>query len=137
MVRIGIVWSGFNSDITEKMLELAKKHAETIGLQVANILKVPGAFDMPLAVKQLLEKEEVDGVVTLGCILKGETKHDEVIAYTLANQIAELSLKYSKPVGFGIMGPGINRQQAEKRIGTYSKRAVEAVKKIIEELNRS
>jgi 6,7-dimethyl-8-ribityllumazine synthase len=136
MTKIGIVWSEFNSDITERMLESAKKHAEIIGLEIADIIKVPGAFDMPLAIKKLLENDKINGVVTLGCVLKGETRHDEVIAYTLADKISGLSLKYSKPVTLGVMGPGINKQQAEKRIGAYSKRAVEAVKKLAEELGR-
>lgn len=134
MIKVGFVWSGFNSDITEKMLDSAKKHAETIGIEIVSVLKVPGAFDMPLAIKRLLQKDGIDGVVTLGCILKGETKHDEVIAYTLASKITELSLEYDKPVSLGVMGPGIDKKQAEKRIGAYSKRAVEAVKELAHEL---
>lgn len=135
-MRIGIVWSEFNSNITERMFDTAKEYAERMGIEVIEAIKVPGAFDMPLAIKKLLEDSRIDGVVTIGCVMKGETKHDEVIAYTLASIISTLSLKYNKPVTLGVMGPGINKKQAEKRIGPYAKRAVDAVRKLIEELKK-
>ncbi|MCG2827382.1 MAG: 6,7-dimethyl-8-ribityllumazine synthase, partial [Thermoplasmatales archaeon] len=72
-MKIGIVVSEFNFDITMMMLERAKEHARFLGANVEKVVNVPGVFDMPLAVKKLLEKKEIDGVVTLGAVIEGET----------------------------------------------------------------
>ena len=125
-VRIGFVVSEFNYDITSKMLERAKKHAESLGADVKYICHVPGTFDMPLMIEKLLRKKEIEAVVTLGAIIKGETKHHEVIANTAARLIADLSLKYGKPVSFGISGPDMSKSQARDRINAVSIRAVTA-----------
>jgi len=128
--RIGFVVSEFNDDITSKMLERAKKHTESLGADVKYICYVPGTFDMPLMIKNLLKKKEIDAVVTLGAIIKGETRHDEVIAQNAARLIADLSLRYGKPVTLGISGPGMNKSQARDRINVVSTRAVTAAVKM-------
>ena len=66
MTRLAIVVSEFNSEITFKMLERARNHADEVGAKVSYVLYVPGTFDMPLAVERLLKKKNVDAVVTLG-----------------------------------------------------------------------
>jgi 6,7-dimethyl-8-ribityllumazine synthase len=128
-MRIGIVVSEFNFDITMMMLERAKEHAHFLGAEVTQIIKVPGVFDMPLAIKKLLQKKDIDGVVTLGAVITGETEHDEVVIQHAARKIADLAVEYDKPVGLGISGPGMTRLQAEKRI-ERAKAAVEAVVKL-------
>lgn len=136
-MNIGIVASEFNYDITYSMVELAKDHADFLGVNVTHIVKVPGSFDIPLAVMALLEKDEIAGVVTLGSVIEGETKHDEIIIQHASRKITDLSLEYKKPVSLGISGPGLSRLEAHERI-EYAKRAVESVVKMIrrmEELN--
>ena len=123
-IKIGFVVSEFNNDITSKMLEHAKKHAKSLRVDVKYICYVPGTFDMPLMIEKLLRKRNIDAVVTLGAIIKGETKHDEIIANTVARLIADLSLRYSKPVTFGISGPDMSKSQARDRINAVSIRAV-------------
>jgi len=125
-VRIGFVVSEFNDDITSKMLERAKKHAKSLGADVKYVCYVPGTFDMPLMIENLLKKKDVDAVVTLGAIIKGETKHDEIIAYNASRLIADLSLRYGKPVTLGVSGPNMNKSQARDRINAISVRAVTA-----------
>ena len=125
-VRVGFVVSEFNDDITSKMLERAKKHAKSLGADVKYICYVPGTFDMPLMIENLLKKKDVDAVVTLGAIIKGETKHDEIIAYNASRLIADLSLRYGKPVTLGVSGPNMNKSQARDRINAISVRAVTA-----------
>lgn len=124
---IAIVVSLFNHEITGQM----RKHAESQILNdqcvVGPVIEVPGAFDMPLAVQRLLEQRQVDGVVTLGAIIQGDTDHDGVIAYTLAAKLSELSLRYNKPVALGVTGPKITYEQAVKRIQEYATRAVDTV----------
>ena len=94
------------------------------------------SFDMPLIIDKLLEKKDVDGVVTLGAVIKGKTKHDEIIADSTARNIAKLSLKHQKTVSLGISGPGMSERQAYARIVTVSENAVNAVKKVGMELKR-
>ncbi|MDE1851113.1 MAG: 6,7-dimethyl-8-ribityllumazine synthase [Candidatus Micrarchaeota archaeon] len=134
MVSIAIVQSKFNHEITDEMLEHARAHAKKLGLRVVAEVAVPGAFDMPIVIKRLLKKKDVDGVATLGAIIKGKTKHDELIANQLSHAIMMLSLQYEKPVGLGVMGPGITWKQAEERIKQYSEQSVEAVLKLHTEL---
>ncbi|MBN2517558.1 MAG: 6,7-dimethyl-8-ribityllumazine synthase [Candidatus Altiarchaeota archaeon] len=135
-INLGFVVSEFNYDISSKMLERAKEHAGFLGVNVVEVVTVSGAFDMPLAVKKLLKRKDVDGVVTLGAIIKGETDHDEVIASQLARKITDLALEYNKPVSLGVSGPNETRAQATSRIDDYPKRAVESAVKLIKKLGK-
>jgi 6,7-dimethyl-8-ribityllumazine synthase len=132
-LNIGIVASEFNYDITYSMVELAKEHADFLGVDVTDVVKVPGSFDIPLAVDALLKKKDISGVVTLGSVIEGETKHDEIVIQHASRKIADLSLQYGKPVALGISGPGLSRLEAHERI-EYAKRAVEAVVKMSKKL---
>ena len=132
-MKIGIVVSEFNYDITQSMLERAKSHAEFLGARVEQVIHVPGVYDMPLAVKKLLAKKGIDGVVALGAVIEGETKHDETIMAQASRKLTDLSLEYEKPVGLGITGPGMSRLQAEDRIEN-AKNAVESVVKMHQRL---
>jgi 6,7-dimethyl-8-ribityllumazine synthase len=88
---------------------------------------------MPLAIKKLLEDKTIDGVVTLGCVIEGETDHDQVVIQHAARKIIDLSLQYDKPVSLGISGPGMTRLQAEERI-EKGRDALEAVVKLLKNL---
>ena len=133
MVNLGFVIAEFNRDITYMMEKVAEEHAEFLGANVKYKIIVPGVFDMPLAVKKLLEKKDIDAVVTIGCVIEGETEHDEIVVHNAARKIADLSLQYDKPVALGISGPGMTRLQAEERVD-YGKRAVEAAVKMVKRL---
>jgi 6,7-dimethyl-8-ribityllumazine synthase len=135
-MKIAVVVSEFNQEVTSRMLSVAKEKAETLKLKISYTCQVPGAYDMPIIVDALLQKKNVDGVVTLGAIVKGQTKHDEVIAHSAANALTELSLKYKKPVSLGITGPGMQDRHAYARIRPVAERAVEAIVKITNELDR-
>ena len=128
-IKIGAVVSEFNYDITMMMLERAKEHAQFLGAEITNIVKVPGVFDMGLAIKKLLEKKEIDGVIALGAVIEGETEHDDIVIQQSSRKIADLATDFGKPVGLGISGPGMSRLQAQARIDR-AKSAVEAVVKL-------
>jgi 6,7-dimethyl-8-ribityllumazine synthase len=132
-VNIGIVASEFNYDITYMMVELAKEQAEFLGARVTKDVKVPGAFDMPLAVKAMLERDDIDAVVTLGAVIEGATDHDQIVIQHASRKIADLSLEYNKPVALAISGPGLSRLEAQERV-EYAKRGVEAVVKMVRRL---
>jgi len=130
------VVSEFNYKVTSKMLEVALEKAKLLKLNVKYTCKVPGVFDMPLVVETLLEKKNVDAVITIGAVIKGQTKHDEVIVNVTASRLSKLSLKHKKPVLLGITGPGMSERQANARIRPVAERAVEAALKISKELER-
>jgi 6,7-dimethyl-8-ribityllumazine synthase len=132
-VRIGAVVSEFNYDITQMMLELAKEHAKFLESEITDVISVPGVFDMPLAIKKLLEKDDIDAVITLGAVIEGATSHDEIVIQHASRKIADLSLDYNKPVALGITGPKMTRLEAHQRV-EYAKRAVEAAVKMVERL---
>jgi 6,7-dimethyl-8-ribityllumazine synthase len=129
IIKIGAVVSEFNYDITMVMLEQAKEHAQFLDAKITQIIKVPGVFDMGLAVKKLLSQKDIDGVITIGAVIEGETEHDDIVIQHATRKIADLTLEYNKPVGLGISGPGMTRMQAEERI-ERAKAAVEAVVKL-------
>ena len=128
--------SEFNEKVTSRMFSVAQEKANLMKLKIVYTCYVPGAFDMPIIVDALLKKNDVDGVVTLGAIIKGQTKHDEVISHSTAKSLTDLSIKYQKPVSLGISGPGMQERHAYARIRPVAERAVEAVVKISKELQR-
>ncbi|MCD6523181.1 MAG: 6,7-dimethyl-8-ribityllumazine synthase [Candidatus Diapherotrites archaeon] len=129
-MNLGIIVSEFNYDITSKMLERAKAHANFLGVNVSEVVWVPGAFDMPLAMKKLAEKSDVDAIALLGAVIKGDTDHDQIVAQHAARKAADLSIEFNKPIALGIIGPNVTRAAAMERIDEYAKRAVEAAVKM-------
>ena len=132
--NIGIVVSDTYRDITEAMLSVAKEHAEFLNVKVSKIINVPGSFEAPLAVKKLLSSSEIDGVVTLGAVIEGDTDHDNIVANNAARKIMDLSLEFNKPVGLGISGPKMTRMDAMRRVDKFGKSTVEATIKMIRKL---
>jgi 6,7-dimethyl-8-ribityllumazine synthase len=130
-VKLGIVVSEFNNEITYKMVARAKQHIKKANGTLRYICYVPGSFDMPLMIGELLKKTDVDAVVTLGAVIKGETGHDEIVADNAARLIADLSLRYGKPVSLGITGPCMTIEQAVERAEIIPKRAVDAAIKMV------
>jgi 6,7-dimethyl-8-ribityllumazine synthase len=135
-VRLGIVVSKFNFDITYLMLQRALAHAKLLGAEIRVVVIASGAFEIPLAVSKLLKRDDIDAVVTLGAVIQGETKHDEVVGHQVARKLLDLSIESGKPVTLGIIGPGATRAQAQERIDDYARRAVEAAVEMVQKLKR-
>lgn len=132
-MKIALLVSDFNFDVTSMMLERARRHAEFLGVEVSHVVHVPGVFDMPLVMRKLLKRHDVDGLAILGAVIKGDTGHDELIAGPVARMAVELALQFDKPVGLGITGPGMDRMQALDRIDN-AKNAIESVVRLIKGL---
>ncbi|WNY24948.1 6,7-dimethyl-8-ribityllumazine synthase [Methanolapillus millepedarum] len=132
-INIGFVVAEFNRDITYQMEILGEEHAKFLGAKVTQKIYVPGAYDMPLAIKKMCEDKNIDAVVTIGCVIEGDTKHDEVVVAQVTRKMTDLSLEYGKPVTLGISGPGMTRMQAMERMD-YAKRAVEAAVKLCQRI---
>lgn len=136
MVRLAIVVSEFNYDITYVMMQKAVEHSRFLGAEITYLVKVPGTFDMPTIVAELAKREEVDAIVALGAVIQGETKHDEVVANQAARKLIDIAVEYGKPVSLGIIGPGASRLQALERAEEYARRSVEAAVKMSNRLMR-
>ncbi|MEG3055360.1 MAG: 6,7-dimethyl-8-ribityllumazine synthase [Methanoculleus sp.] len=132
-IKLGFVVAEFNRDITYMMEIEAREHATFLGAEVDDTTYVPGAYDMPLAIKRMLQNEDIDAVVTIGCVIEGATQHDEIVVQHAARKIIDLSLEYDKPVALGISGPGMTRMEATERID-YARRAVESAVKMVQRL---
>ena len=133
--RIAAVVAEFNYEVTMLMLERAKAEAEFLGVEINHIVMVPGVFDMPLAIKKLLARKDVDAVITLGAVITGQTKHDEVIAAQASRQIMDLALAAGKPVALGVNGPGMTELEAVDRI-EKGRDAVDSVVKLLQRLEK-
>jgi 6,7-dimethyl-8-ribityllumazine synthase len=131
-IRIAIVGSEFNYDITTVMIERAREEIDFLGAELGPVVKTPGVYDMPIAVQALMGRKDVDAVVTLGAVIEGETSHDEVIMNQAARKLTDLSVEFSKPLGLGISGPGETRLQAQDRI----ENAAAAVRSVVKMVRR-
>ncbi|NOT36729.1 MAG: 6,7-dimethyl-8-ribityllumazine synthase [Saprospiraceae bacterium] len=115
--KIGIVVSDWNDEITSSLVSAARKVLELSNLQKNLIIvHVPGAFELPFAASLLCKKKNIKGVICLGCVIKGQTKHDDYINNTIANAFSQLAIDYSKPVIFGVLTTN-NIKQARERSG--------------------
>lgn len=128
-VTVALVASEFNYDVSMMMLERAREEVAFLGATLGPVVKTPGVYDMPLAVKALFERADVDAAVTLGAVIEGETDHDQVVMNQAARKLTDLSVEYGKPVGLGVSGPGETRLQAQDRIENAAA-AVRAVVKM-------
>ncbi len=132
-VTVALVVSEFNYDVTLLMLERAKEEVSFLGANLGPVMKTPGVWDLPLAAKVLLGRDDVDALVALGAVIEGETDHDQVVMNQASRKLTDLSVEFGKPVGLGISGPGETRLQAQDRIENAGN-AVRAVVKMVRRL---
>lgn len=104
-LAVGVVVAEFNADITEAMLDGALEALAEWGVRDDNIeiLRVPGAFELPFGCQKLLARGKKDALVAIGCVIKGETDHDKYIASAATEGLMKLSLDEKVPVGFGVI----------------------------------
>ncbi|MCS7027567.1 MAG: 6,7-dimethyl-8-ribityllumazine synthase [Bacteroidia bacterium] len=133
-----IVYSEWNKSITEKLLEGAKKAFYEYGIQDKRIMvsRVPGAYEVPIMVKHILHKAyfPVSGIVALGCVIKGETNHDEYINHAVAQKLMDLSIQYCIPITYGMVTT-FNITQAEARISKGYEAALSLLY-LLDEMNK-
>lgn len=135
-MNIAIVVAEFNEEIASRMQAVAEERAGQLKISVRHIARVPGSYDMPVVVDALLQRRDIDAVVTLGAVIKGQTKHDEVISHAAARALSDLSIRHKKPVSLGVSGPGMHERHAYARIRPVAERAVEAALKVSKELEK-
>ena len=125
--KICIVISTYNSGITNKLLFSAKNELKRYGVTKAKDYKVPGAFEIPVAIARLAKK--YDAFIAIGCIIKGQTANFNLISSAITNAIMHLSITNKKPIGNSIITL-FNRNQAFKRYNK-GKEAANAVMEVL------
>jgi 6,7-dimethyl-8-ribityllumazine synthase len=126
--RFGIVVSEWNSDVTESLYEGAFSTLIKAGVPRENILRwnVPGSFELSLGAQWMAQRPEIDAVITLGCVIQGETKHFDFICQAVAQGVTEVGLKYDKPTIFGVLTTNDKRQALERAGGKHGNKGDEA-----------
>lgn len=133
-MKIGVVTSLFNSEVTLKLetgaLETLKAQGVT-GEDVC-LLRVPGAFEIPIAAQALLDIKKVDGVVALGAVIRGETSHFDYVCRAVERGCSQLALQYRKPVGFGILTTDTEQQALERVGGVHGHKGKETAQCVLD-----
>jgi len=127
-LKLGIVVSEWNPKITQSLLEACIESFKEAGLSDYQIIIrwVPGSYELALGAQYLFEFNNVDGVACLGCIIKGETPHFHYISEATAITIGQLSLKYNRPVSFGVITAETDEHAINRAGGTKGNKGEEA-----------
>ena len=131
-LKFAVVASRFNSHITDKLLEGAREAFRHAGADQADEFYVPGAFELPLAAKQLALSGRYDGVVALGCVIRGGTPHFEYVAGEAARGLQQVALETLKPVAFGVLTTDTPEQAADRAGGQHGNKGFDAAMTAIE-----
>ncbi|MCK5535719.1 MAG: 6,7-dimethyl-8-ribityllumazine synthase [Bacteroidales bacterium] len=127
-MEFGIVVSEWHNDITEALYEGAYNTLVENGATDENIKKiyVPGSFELPMGAQLLIQKTDVDAVIILGCVIKGETPHFDYVCQGVTKGIVDLNLKFNLPVIFGLLTTETLEQAQDRAGGKHGNKGVEA-----------
>lgn len=136
-LRIAIIVSEWNDDITESLFSGAYDTLIKHGVLKENIIRkdVPGSFELTIAAQWMASQADIHAVICLGCIIKGETKHDEYIAHAVAHGLTTVGLNSNKPVIFGVLTPNTKQQALDRAGGKFGNKGDEAAITAIKMLN--
>ena len=127
-MTIGIVVSEWNTNITEKLLIGAINTLEKHGVKPENIItrRVPGSFELTFGAKRLAESKELNAIIILGCVVKGDTPHFDYVCSGVTQGITELNLMYDIPFIFGLLTTDTMEQSEDRAGGKYGNKGDEA-----------
>jgi 6,7-dimethyl-8-ribityllumazine synthase len=126
--KFAILVSEWNEEVTNSLYAGAYETLIEHGAQEKNIISqsVPGSFELTLGAQKMAQKPEVDAVICLGCVIQGETKHFDFICQAVAQGITEVSIKFNKPVIFGVLTPNTQEQAMDRAGGKHGNKGDEA-----------
>jgi 6,7-dimethyl-8-ribityllumazine synthase len=133
-LRIAVVVSRFNEDVSKRLLRGALAALEEHGVQEPDVLWVPGSLELPVTALALAERGNHDAIVCLGCVIRGETYHFELVAGQAAAGIMQVQLDTGVPVAFGVLTTD-DKEQALARSGPKNNKGAEAAEVAIEMAN--
>ncbi len=124
----GIVVAEWNKDITHALYEGAYNTLIKHGADPEKIhtIQVPGSYELPIGAKLLIKTKKADAVISLGCVIKGETTHNEYINRSVASALMQLSLATNVPCIFGLLTPNDEQQAKDRAGGKHGNKGVEA-----------
>lgn len=127
-LKIGIVVADWHQKITHNLYQGCFDTFEKHGVKPSDIetVQVPGAFELPYGAKVLTSKLKLDAIVCLGCVIQGETKHNDYINHAVASGLTQLSLVAGLPVIYGVLTPNDEQQAIDRSGGKYGNKGVEA-----------
>ena len=128
MMKIGIVVSDWNNDVTQALLEGAKRTLKKQGVKESNIpvRHVPGTFELTFGARFMAENDDPDAIICLGCVIQGETPHFTFICQGVTQGITQLNLDYDIPFIFGILTTNTRQQALDRAGGKYGNKGDEA-----------
>lgn len=126
--RFAIVVAEWNAEITEALYEGAYKTLINYGVKTENIIRanVPGSFELSYGSQVFAQKADIDAVIAIGCVIQGETKHNDYINHAVAGGLTHVALKYNKPVVFGVLTPNDYQQALDRAGGIHGNKGDEA-----------
>lgn len=126
--KFAIVVSEWNEEVTEALYQGAYETLVSHGASKENIIRksVPGSFELSLGAQFMASSDDIDAVICIGCVIQGETKHFDFICEAVAHGITNVSLKYNKPVVFGVLTPNSQKQALDRAGGKYGNKGDEA-----------
>jgi 6,7-dimethyl-8-ribityllumazine synthase len=127
-IQVAIVVAKWNTEITEALYNGAKETLLRFGFKPENIHKhyVPGSFELALGAKWLAGQSKIQGVICLGCIIRGETPHFEFVSMATAQGIQDVALQSQKPIVFGVLTDDHIQQSMDRSGGEKGNKGVEA-----------
>ena len=126
--RIAIVVAEWNEEITGALYHAAASTLLSHGVTKENIIRknVPGSFELTLGAQWMAQRDEIDAVICLGCVIQGETPHFDYICQAVAHGLTEVGLKTGKPVIFGVLTTLTKQQAFDRAGGKYGNKGEEA-----------
>lgn len=126
--KFAILVSEWNQEVTQALYVGAYETLIQHGAQEKNIITqtVPGSFELTLGAQKMAQKPEIDAVICLGCVIQGETRHFDFICHAVAQGITEVSIKFNKPVIFGVLTPNTQEQAMDRAGGKHGNKGDEA-----------
>ncbi len=133
-LTIGIVVSEWNDEITSKLCEGAVQTLidnNVIGANI-KIQKVPGAFELPLGAQFLLKNEKLDGIITIGTVIQGETKHFDFVCQGATQGIMRVMLDFNTPISFCVLTDNTKEQSIARSGGKHGNKGIEAAVSLLQ-----
>ncbi|MBO0930685.1 6,7-dimethyl-8-ribityllumazine synthase [Fibrella aquatilis] len=126
--RFAIVVAEWNTEVTEALFQGAYNRLIQYGAVAENVVRgnVPGSYELTLAAQWYAQRADIDAVICIGCVIQGETKHNDYINHAVAQGLTNVSLKTNKPVIFGVLTPNTQQQALDRAGGIHGNKGDEA-----------
>ena len=132
--RFAVVASRFNDEITDKLLAgaLDALHKHGVKRDDVDVVRVPGAWELPAAARRLLSMDRYDALVAVGAVIRGDTPHFDYIAGECARGLGRASAEYDRPIGFGVLTCDTEEQARERAGGAHGNKGWDAAMAALE-----